>query len=413
LCRADLAERPDGDPVSALGLVLAQLRLRPLRTLLSVLLLALAVAMLLFLLLVQTQVTRSLTRDAAGIDAVVGAKGSPLQLILSAVYHVDIPTGNVPLAALAQLRSHPLVARAIPVALGDNHAGFRIVGTEPALIEHYGARLAQGAVWQGKLQVVAGAQAARSIGLAVGSRFFGTHGLAAGGFVHEDAEYRVVGVLAPTGTVLDRLLLTDVESVWFTHEGEAADPAERRILEAEREVTAILLRYASPLAAAMLPRQINAEPRLMAAVPAQEVARLFAVFGVGIDTARALAAVLLVSALLALFVALTGALEERRYDIAILRLLGASRVRVALLLLLESWVLAAAAIAVGTALALGGVAVVASWLAQARSLPLSPLAWPAGATGVLALAWAAASLAALWPAWRAARMDLHQTLAQG
>jgi putative ABC transport system permease protein len=120
-----------------------------------------------------------------------------------------------------------------------------------------------------------------------------------------------------------------------------------------------------------------------------------------------------VSALLALFVALTGALEERRYDIAILRLLGASRVRVALLLLLESWVLAAAAIAVGTALALGGVAVVASWLAQARSLPLSPLAWPAGATGVLALAWAAASLAALWPAWRAARMDLHQTLAQG
>jgi putative ABC transport system permease protein len=261
--------------------------------------------------------------------------------------------------------------------------------------------------------VVAGAQAARSIGLAVGSRFLGTHGLAAGGFVHEDAEYRVVGVLAPTGTVLDRLLLTDVESVWFTHEGEAADPAERRILEAEREVTAILLRYASPLAAAVLPRQINAEPGLMAAVPAQEVARLFAVLGVGIDTARALAAVLLVSALLALFVALTGALEERRYDIAILRLLGASRVRVALLLLLESWVLAAAAIAVGTALALGGVAVVASWLAQARSLPLSPLAWPAGATGVLALAWAAASLAALWPAWRAARMDLHQTLAQG
>ena len=399
--------------MTALRFVAAQLARRPLQTALSVLLLALGVATLVFVLLVQAQLARSLTRDAEGVDMVVGAKGSPLQLILSAVYHVDVPTGNVPLAAVAQLRANRLVRSAIPVALGDNHRGFRIVGTERALIDHYGGRLAQGALWQDKLQAVIGAEVARSTGLTVGAQFFGAHGLAADGPVHEDAPYRVVGVLAPTGTVLDRLLLADLRSVWFVHEGEALDAQERRILEQAREVTAVLVQYASPLAAAIVPRQVNAEPNLMAAVPANEVARLFAVVGVGIDTMRVFAAVLFGAALLALFVALMNALEERRYDIAILRLLGASRARVAGLLLLEAWLLAAAAALLGLLLGLAAVAAVAAALAQARSFPLSPFLWSAAVPGVLLLALAVATAAAALPAWRASRMPLHDALAQG
>lgn len=396
-----------------LALVWAQLRFRPLRSLLSVLLLALGVATLAFLVLVQAQMERGLTRDAQGVDMVVGAKGSPLQLILSAVYHVDVPTGNVPLAAVDALRANRLVASAIPLSLGDNHQGFRLVGTEPAYIEQYGGRLAQGRLWRDRLEVVAGSQAAREAQLKLETRFFGAHGLAAGGFVHEDAEYVVVGVLAPTGTVLDRLLLTDLASVWFVHEGEPSDADERKTLQAEREVTAILVRYASPLAAAVLPRQVNAEARLMAAVPASEVARLFAVLGVGIDTLRAFGGLLLASALLALFVALMSALDERRYDIAVLRLLGASRLRVAWLMILEAWLLAAAALLLGVTLALLAVALVAHWLAESRSFALSPLAWPPQAWAVLLLALAVASVAALVPAWRAARMGVHDTLAQG
>lgn len=395
------------------SLVFAQWRRRPLPTALSVLLLALGVATLVFVLLMQTQLVRQITRDAHGVDLVVGAKGSPLQLILAAVHHVDVPTGNVPLSALAWLRANRLVQKVIPVSLGDNHRGFRIVGTEPALIDHYGAQLAAGALWQGRLQAVAGAAAARQAGLAVGSTFFGAHGLAADGFVHEDAQYRVVGVLAPTGTVLDRLILTDLESVWFVHEGEATDAAERSILAAEREVTALLVQYATPLAAAVLPRQINAEPRLMAAVPASEVARLFAVVGVGIDTMRLFALVLLGSAVLALFVALTNALEERRYDLAVLRLLGARPTRIALLLLLEAWLLALAAALIGVLLGLAAVALVGHWQAQARSLPVSPWAWPPELLLVPLLALAAATAAAALPAWRASRMDLHATLAAG
>lgn len=399
--------------MNALRYVAAQLARKPLQTALSVLLLALGIATLVFVLLVQAQMTRNLTRDAAGVDMVVGAKGSPLQLILSAVYHVDVPTGNVPLAAVQSLRQNKLVAQAIPVSLGDNFRGFRIVGSEPALLAHYGASLAQGTPWQGRLQAVIGAEVARSTGLAVGGTFFGSHGLSADGPVHDDAPYRVTGVLAPTGTVLDRLLITDLDSVWFVHEGEATDPVEREILQAEREVTAILVRYASPMAAAILPRQINADPRLQAAVPANEVARLFAVVGAGIDTMRAFAAILFVAALLALFVALMNALEERRYDIAILRLLGASRARVAGLLLLEAWMLAAAAVVVGVAMAMAAVAIVGQWLAQARSFPLSPFDWPADVAIVLLLAAAVATLAALLPAWRASRMRVHDALAQG
>jgi putative ABC transport system permease protein len=398
--------------MNSLALVVAQMKRRPLQTALSVLLLALGVATMVFVLLLHAQLARQLTRDAQGIDVVVGAKGSPLQLILSAVYHVDVPTGNVPLATVGQLRANRYVKNVIPLALGDNVQGFRIVGTEPALLEHYGARLAEGALWNARMQVVVGSEVARRAKLAVGSKFFGAHGLSAGGPVHEDAEYRVVGVLAPTATVLDRLALTGIESIWFTHEGE--DDAEvKKEPKPEREVTALLVQYASPLAAALLPRQINAEPKLMAAVPASELARLFAVVGVGVDTLRAFALVLFGAALIALFVGLMNALEERRYDIAVLRMLGASRTRVVALLLVEAWLLALFALALGLALGMAAVRLVGLWLAQSRSFTLTAWTWTPELIGALALALAVATVAALIPAWRAGRMDVHATLAEG
>jgi putative ABC transport system permease protein len=394
-------------------LVAAQLAYRPLQTALSVALLAVGVATLVLLAQLREQLTRQLTRDAQGIDLVVGAKGSPLQLILSAVYHVDVPTGNVPAAAVEQLRANRLVAKAIPVALGDNLRGFRIVGTEAALLEHYGARLAAGRLWQQRMEAVLGAYVARATGLAVGSRFRGVHGLAPGGPEHEEAEYTVTGVLAPTGTVLDRLALTALDSVWFVHEGEAADAAEAAILRAERQVTAVLVAYASPLAAAVLPRQVNAEPQWMAAVPAHELARLFGVLGVAVDVVRAFALVLFAGAMLALFVALTNALEERRYDFAVLRLLGAGPARLAALMLGQAWTLAVVASGAGLALAAAATHAVARWLAQARSFAFAGFEFNAPTLTVIGLALGLATLAVAWPAWRAARLDLHRTLARG
>jgi putative ABC transport system permease protein len=399
--------------VTTLGLVVAQLRRRPLQTVLGVALLALGIATLVFVVLAQSQLTRQLERDARNIDLVVGAKGSPLQLVLSAVYQVDVPTGNVPLATVDLLRGNRLVSQAIPLAMGDSYRGFRIVGTEPAFLELHEAALASGRMWSAPMQAVIGSEVARETGLAPGAEFLGTHGIAEGGAVHEDARYRVVGVLARTESVVDRLVLTDKASVWQVHEGDAADEVERRILEAEREVTAILVRYASPMGAAIVPRQINAESRLQAASPANEIARLFAVVGVGIETMRGFAWILIGSSLLALFVTLFNALEERRYDIAIMRLVGASGARVAWLLLLEAWLLAAAALALGLALGVAAVAVVDSWLVEARAFSLSATAIGPAMGLVVMVALAVATLAAVLPAWRAARMDVSRVLAMG
>ena len=399
--------------MTAVGLVVAQMRRRPLQTVLGVALLALGIATLVFVVVVQSQLTRQLERDARNIDLVVGAKGSPLQLVLSAVYQVDVPTGNVPLATVDLLRGNRLVRQAIPLAMGDSYRGFRIVGTEPAFLELHEAALASGRMWSAPMQAVVGSEVARETGLAPGAEFFGTHGIAEGGAVHEDARYRVVGVLARTQSVVDRLVLTDKASVWHVHEGDAVDEAERRILEAEREVTAILVRYASPMGAAIVPRQINAESRLQAASPASEIARLFAVVGVGIETMRGFAWILVGSSLLALFVTLFNALEERRYDIAIMRLVGASSARVAGLLLLEAWLLAGVALALGLALGVAAVAVVGSWLAEARAFSLSASAIGPAMGLVVTVALAVATLAAVLPAWRAARMDVSRVLAMG
>lgn len=399
--------------MNSLRIVLAQLRRRPLQTLLGIALLALGIGTLVFVTVSQTQLTRQLTRDAAGIDLVVGAKGSPLQLILSAIYHVDVPTGNIPLSSLAEVRANRLVARAIPVSLGDSFRGFRIVGTEAELVEHYGGRPAAGELWKLPMEAVIGADAARTTGLNVGARFAGTHGLAEDGAVHDNTMLTVVGVLAPTGTVLDRLILVNLETIWHAHEAEVANPAERRASAAEREVTALLVSYGSPVGAATVPRQINAESRLMAASPAAELARLFSVLGAGITTLRAFAWILVGSSLLALFVTLLSALEERRYDIAIMRLLGASGARVAWLLMLEAWLFAAVAVVLGVILGLTAVAIVGHWLAESRAFTLSAVELTPGLLTVIGAAALVATLAAALPAWRASRMNVAETLARG
>jgi len=190
------------------------------------LLLTLGVATITLLLLLTTALDERLRRDAAGIDLVVGAKGSPLQLVLSGIYHVDVPPGNIPLAEVDTLRADPLIAEVVPIAMGDSFRGAHIVGTEPTFLGLYHARLAGGALWKAPMEAVLGADIARQSGLAIGARFAGSHGLAEGGEVHADNPYRVVGVLQSAGTVIDRLVLTGVESVWKVHEHEAQEKPE-------------------------------------------------------------------------------------------------------------------------------------------------------------------------------------------
>lgn len=413
--------------MNALGIALAYARRRPLATAFNVALLAIGVATITLVLLLSRELEQRLAREAAGVDLVVGAKGSPLQLVLAGVYHADVPPGNVPLAAVETLARHPLVQQVIPLALGDSHRGFRIVGTEPSFLAHYRAALAQGRPWAAPMEAVLGSDAARASGLAIGAEFAGSHGMAEGGGDHTEAKYRVVGVLAPTGRVIDRLVLTSVESVWSVHDhheagaadgrdahdGKEASPQQNGAASDAREVTIALVRYRSPVAAASLPRAINAETVLQAASPAYESARLFTIFGVGTDVVRGFALLLVGASAFGLFVALTQALDERRYDLAIMRVLGARRGTVVEVLMLESLVLAAAGLAIGLVLAHGLAAAIGTWLPAAASLSAGARTWQPEEWGVVALALGAGIIATMVPAWRAYRLDVAHTLADG
>ena len=384
---------------------------RPLAAALNLLLLSLGLASITLVLLVNHQIQQAFARDLAGIDVVVGAKGSPLQLILSGVFQIDTPTGNVPLAEVQALQANPQVAKLIPISMGDSFKGYRIIGTTPDYLSHYAGVMASGAMWREPMQAVLGAKVARDTGLRVGDSFVGSHGLGGGGHAHGQTPYAVTGVLALSGSVMDRLILTATESVWRVHEKDTAlDAADQKILEEEREVTLALIQYRSPLAAVTFPRFINTATNMQAASPALEVSRLLGLIGIGADVLRAFAGVLLLTAGVSVFIALWSAVRERRADLALLRMLGAAPRQLAALLWCEALWLALLASLLGLALGQGVSAMLAVALDVDKSISLAALNWPVALLSVPALALGVAVASALLPTWEAYRVSVLELL---
>jgi len=428
------------------GWILASLKSRAGNVLLSVLLTAFGVMLAALMLIFAHHISERLSADGRGIDLVVGAKGSPLQLVLSSVYHIDMPTGNIPYKEAQRWMNHPHVRTAIPLALGDNWRGFRIAGTTHDYPAHYGAELAEGRLWDKPFEAVAGA----ATGLAMGAEFVGAHGLLPGGHAHDDEKYRIVGVLQPTGTVLDRLILTSLDSVLLLHgqkgvehhhhdhhhhghdhhhdhdhghdhdhdhhhdhaHGHTHDHAHDHKHGAEPEITALLLVLRTRTALMNLPRMIAHETALQAANPAVEITRLTAMLGLGARTVTILSAILIAVAALSIFAGLAGHLDNRRDDLAVLRALGYGKFRIFRLILAEALAVALAGIALGIISACLVFSVMAENIAPlaasgAAAVFPPPLLWVAVA--VLA----AAVLAAALPALRAARIDVSRQLSGG
>jgi putative ABC transport system permease protein len=425
-------------------LALAYMRDRPLGVALNALLLGIAVATLVLLLQFAEQAGERFERDARGIDLVVGAKGSPLQLVLSSVYHIDVPTGNIPLGELERLRADPGVAEVVPLALGDNFQGFRIVGSDDRLLPLYGATMAQGRSFARPAEAVLGAEVARRTGAKLGQKFIGSHGLETGeadGQGHDHAPFETVGILAPSGTVLDRLILTSVESVWDVHGIEHVDHDEAghdhdeehawhdhdhdadsaqhdehhedaAMPGMEPEITALLVRYRNASAAMRLPSQINRQSALQAAAPAAEAARLLGLFGSIIEGARLFGWLLALSAGLSLFVALRNATRAREGDLALLRVMGARPSTVFGTILIEGLLIAAIGALGGIAVAHGLIALASASFLTLDELGLSAMRFLPGEGGILVAALAIGLVAALIPAIRIFRVDLATTLAR-
>jgi len=340
--------------MSVLKLSLQNIKAKPLYSLLSVLILALSIALLLGIRQLKASFKNQISTHIGAIDLVVGAKGSPLQLVLASVLHLDNPTGNIPYQEAKKISHTPMVKYAVPISYGDNYKGFRIVGTTPEFITIYNAELQQGRPVKQALEVVLGHSVAQQLQIKIGDNILSAHGLIDNDLdIHHDA-LTVVGILKPTKKVIDRLIVTNLESVWEVHDHEEGEHHEHDAhqdvissLENDKEITALLVKFKSPRALLTLPRKINTQTNMMAALPKFELNKLFELTSIGFKTITYLAYTILVISCLIIFMSLYKMVKERAFDLAMLRTYGASNLQLIIMLIIEGLILALSAFLLG------------------------------------------------------------------
>ena len=337
----------------------------PLNTVLSLLLMTFGVGIISLLFLLNNQIEQQLQANLRGVDMVVGSKGSPLQLILSSIYHIDNPTGNIPYREAIKIDNNPLVDLTVPLSFGDSYNGFRIVGTTHRYPELYEMSLNKGRLWSQSLEVVLGSTVAQIHKLKIGDTFYGTHGLVEGGHVHDEYAYEVVGVFNPSYTILDQLILTNTQSVWQVHNHEVIDQGKEHhngqhqnhehenhteeltatmlgsssSIPEDAMITSLLVKFKSPIGLIQLPRKINETTNMQAAVPALEISRLTNLLGFGVQTINIIAFIIIIVSGLSIFISLYNSLKKRRYELSLMRVHGATKWQLVQLVLQEGIIL--------------------------------------------------------------------------
>ncbi|MFQ5803431.1 MAG: ABC transporter permease, partial [Candidatus Methylomirabilales bacterium] len=383
---------------------------------------SLGVALLVAVLVVTRGVKEGLILGTSPYEMIVGAKGSPTQVVLSTVFFLDVPTGNIPFRVFRDLKQHPRVTLLVPVNLGDSHKGFPIVGTTTDYFtpvfqlgrREHRLRVAQGHLFAKDFEAVVGATAAREAGLKLGDHFRGVHGLSEGIGEEPDAahrkEYTAVGILAPSSTGADRAIFTPMASVWAIH-GLPTAPLSELLSRGEGPpITALFLRTQSLVDLMLLARQFKDDPDAQAVFPGRIMDRLFTMFDTGEAIMKAIALMVLIVATITISLSVFGATIERQRELATLRALGASPGTLLQLLLWESAMIALLGTLAGFAIG-RGTAYVASRIIEASSGIYVPvwqftLVEPAllGAMAVLGI------LGGLIPGLRAYRMEVADYL---
>ncbi len=416
--------------MSLFVLVWNYIKARPLNTAINIILLSLGIAVITILLLFSNQLEQKITQNARGIDLVVGAKGSPLQLILCNIFHIDFPTGNIKLSEAEKISRNRLVKNAIPLALGDSYQSYRIIGTNRSYADLYKAELAEGEWWKNSLEVSIGANVRDITKLKLNDQFASAHGLTSGGHAHNDHLYVVKSILKKTNTVLDNLILTNVESIWEMHEehpegeedhasGMSVDSTfmPSRLVatvaadDSVKEITSVLIQYRSPMGAVQLPRFVNSQSSLQAASPAFETARLFSILGVGVEILMGFAYVLIVISGLSIFIALYNSLKERRYDMAIMRSMGATRSKLFISLMLEGGVLTLLGSVIGLLMGHGVLIILSTMVEETQKAGISGIVFYPQEWIILGGSVLLGLVCALIPAIQAYRTDISKVLA--
>ena len=414
---------------------------KPLNTLLSIILLASSVAIITVLILLQKQFEEKFSSNIDGVDLVLGAQGSPMQLILSSVYHIDNPTGNISYDSAKVWMNHPFIEKAIPLAFGDNYRGFKIVGTNSDYLDKYKAKIAKGKLFDKNFEVVVGSEVAQKLNLKVGDTFFGSHGDAAEGEVHDHYAYKISGIASPTGSVIDNLILSNIPSVWQMHgnhedenpahgeEGHVHDEhehvhteacnhnhenqeADMTLNEPNMEITAVLLKFRNKMGIVMWPRIIAQNTKMQAASPAIEINRLFSLFGIGLKALEYLAYAIMLISGISIFIALYNRLKERKYEFALMRINGASRWQLLSLIMIESLILCLVGFIFGTIFGRFALGFISNSAEDDFKMAFNPLeiVWEKE-TMLLVATLVVGIIAALIPAIKAYQLNISKTLA--
>jgi putative ABC transport system permease protein len=378
---------------------------------------------------IRQDVRENFAQAVSGTDLIVGARTGPVQLLLYSVFRIGNATNNIRWTSAQALAQHRAVAWMVPLSLGDSHRGFAVLGTTPDYFVHFRhgdkqpLRLAQGKAFDGLYDVVLGADVARRLNYTLGQRLVLAHGdgaLAAND--HADKPFTVVGILAPTGTPVDRTLHVSLQAIEALHAdwiagarlpgmALSAEQAAQRDLT-PRSVTAVLLGLKNRAAVFSVQREVASfrdEP-LLAILPGVALDELWDVVALGERGLQAMSALVAVVSLGGLMAVILAGLNERRRELAILRAVGAGPRQMLWLLALEGGLVTLAGVAIGVLGCWGAVAALSGWIQGQFGLTLQ--AAPPGAPewrligALVAGGW----LASLVPGWRAYRLSLADGL---
>lgn len=439
---------------------------KPLNTTLSLLLFGLGVGLISMLFLLEDQIQKNFEKNLAEVDLVIGSKGSPLQLILSSMYHIDAPTGNITLGEIRPFLNpkHPLIKSALPLSMGDSYKGYRIVGTTTDITEWYNLQLAQGEMFIHNYDVTLGASAARDLQLKVGDHFKSSHGLVDDdGLEHDETpDFIVVGILESSGTIVDQLILTTPQTYWHVHDHDHGAPIAEEVSISQHEdhddhdghdhadhnhsahdhddhqeedkhghshaeipkaltqeddegsITSLLLRFkGNNFQALNMGRSINENTEMQAATPAIEINRLFSMMSSAEYALRILAMVIIFVSGLSIFISLYSSLKDRKYELALMRVMGGGKSTLFSLIILEGVILAILGYIIGIVLSHAGMFIIGKVMKEDYRYDFTggymlPNEW-----WLLFAAILLGFFASLLPAIQASNTDISETLSRG